>query len=58
MIIVVGYGVSLFAFQLLGGIGAAGRAFESWGRNVSRRRVDESGLSPEGFARSRLGAPR
>ena len=54
MLIVVGYGVSLFAFQILGGISAAGRAFENWGRRSSERRLAKSGLSAESFARSRV----
>jgi hypothetical protein len=58
VIIVVGYGLSLFAFQILGGIGAAGRAFENWGRSTSSKRMRESGLSVEDFARSRLSRGR
>jgi hypothetical protein len=54
VISVVGYAVSLFAFQILGGISAAGRAFENWGRRSSERRLEKSGLSPESFARSRV----
>jgi hypothetical protein len=54
VIIVVGYAVSLFAFQILGGISAAGRAFENWGRRASERQLEQSGLSPESFARSRV----
>jgi hypothetical protein len=54
VIIVVGYAVSLFAFQILGGISAAGRAIENWGRSSSERRLEKSGLSPQNFARSRL----
>ena len=54
--IVIGilYAFGLLFFQLLGGIGAAGRAIERWGRESSLRRVERSGLSPEAFARSRL----
>jgi hypothetical protein len=54
--IVIGilYAFGLLFFQLLGGIGAAGRAIERWGRESSLRRVERSGLSPEAFARARL----
>ena len=54
--IVIGvlYAVSLLFFQLLGGIAAAGRAIERWGRESSVRRVERSGLSPGDFARSRV----
>ena len=48
------YAFGLLFFQLLGGIGAAGRAIERWGRESSVRRLERSGLSPESFARSRL----
>ena len=51
----LGYAFGLLFFQLLGGIGAAGRAIERWGRESSVRRLERSGLSPESFVRSRLG---
>jgi hypothetical protein len=53
-----GYAVGLLFFQLLGGIGAAGRAIEQWGRESSQRRLAKSGLGPAELARSRLGAGR
>jgi hypothetical protein len=55
--IVVGicYAFGLLFFQLLGGIGAAGRAIERWGRESSLRRMERSGMSPESFAHARLG---
>ncbi|HSK15023.1 MAG TPA: hypothetical protein VK915_02545 [Gaiellaceae bacterium] len=53
-----GYAVGLLFFQLLGGIGAAGRAIERWGRESSRRRVAQSGLGAEEFSRARLGPRR
>jgi len=49
------YAFGLLFFQLLGGIGAAGRAIERWGRESSVRRMERSGLSPESFAHSRVG---
>ena len=54
--IVIGvlYACGLLFFQLLGGIGAAGRAIERWGRESSERSLERSGLSPEDFARARL----
>lgn len=54
--IVVGalYAFGLLFFQLLGGIGAAGRAIERWGRESSIRRIERSGLAPGDYARSRL----
>jgi hypothetical protein len=54
--IVIGvlYALGLLFFQLLGGISAAGRAIERWGRESSIRRLERSGLTPESFARSRL----
>jgi hypothetical protein len=54
--IVIGvlYAFGLLFFQLLGGIGAAGRAIERWGRESSVRRLERSGLTPESFARSRV----
>ena len=55
VLIVAGYSVSLFAFQLLGGIAAAGRAIESWGRSSSARRIARSGGSAKSFADARLG---
>lgn len=54
----VAYAFGLLFFQLLGGITAAGRAIESWGRTSSSRRLERSGLSPENFARSRLSGGR
>jgi hypothetical protein len=58
--IVVGvlYAFGLLFFQLLGGIDAAGRAIERWGRESSLKRLERSGLTPEDFARSRLGTRR
>ena len=58
--IVIGvlYAFGLLIFQLLGGIGAAGRAIERWGRESSLRRLERSGLTPESFDRDRLGSPR
>jgi hypothetical protein len=55
ILIGLGYAFGLLFFQLLGGIGAAGRAIERWGRESSVRRLERSGLSPESFVRSRLG---
>jgi hypothetical protein len=54
--IVVGvlYAFGLLIFQLLGGIGAAGRAIERWGRESSVRRIERTGLAPGDFVRSRL----
>lgn len=54
--IVIGvlYACGLLFFQLLGGISAAGRAIERWGRESAVRRVERSGLSPGDFARSRV----
>lgn len=49
------YAFGLLFFQLLGGIGAAGRAIERWGRESSVRRIERSGMSPESFAHARLG---
>ena len=48
------YAFGLLIFQLLGGIGAAGRAIERWGRESSVRRLERTGLAPADFARSRL----
>jgi hypothetical protein len=50
----VAYAFGLLFFQLLGGIAAAGRAIEGWGRASSRRRLEQSGLSSRDFARARL----
>jgi len=57
--IVIGalYLFGLLFFQLLGGIGAAGRAIERWGRESSIGRLEREGLTPESFARARLGSP-
>jgi hypothetical protein len=55
VLIIVAYAAGMFAFQLLGGIAAAGRAFENWGRASSARRVERSGLGARGFANARLG---
>jgi hypothetical protein len=54
--IVIGvlYAAGLLFFQLLGGIRAAGRAIERWGRESSVRRLERSGLTPESYVRSRL----
>jgi hypothetical protein len=52
------YAFGLLFFQLLGGIGAAGRAIENWGRVSSRRRLERSGLSADDFARDRLSGGR
>ena len=51
----LGYAFGLLFFQLLGGIGAAGRAIERWGRESSTRRLERSGLTPHEFSRARLG---
>jgi len=51
----LGYAFGLLFFQLLGGIGAAGRAIERWGRESSTRRLERSGLTPQEFSRARLG---
>jgi hypothetical protein len=58
--IVVGvlYACGLLVLQLLGGIHAAGRAIERWGRESSLKRLERSGLTREDFVRSRLGARR
>lgn len=55
LVIGVLYAFGLLFFQLLGGIGAAGRAIERWGRESSIRSLERSGLASEDFARSRLG---
>ena len=54
IIIVGGYAFSMFFFHILGGIGAASDAIQSWGRNSAERALDRSGASPSSFARSRL----
>lgn len=52
------YAFGLLLFQLLGGIGAAGRAIERWGRESSTRRIARSGLSPASYGRARLAGRR
>lgn len=54
ILIGLGYAAGMLFFQLLGGIGAAGRAIERWGRESSVRRVERSGLTPDAFVRGRL----
>ena len=54
----LGYAFGLLFFQLLGGIGAAGRAIERWGRESSVRRIERSGLSPQSLAHCRLARRR
>jgi hypothetical protein len=54
VIIVGGYAFSIFFFHILGGIGAASDAIQSWGRHSAERTVTKSGASPSSFARSRL----
>jgi hypothetical protein len=58
IVVLVLYGFGLLFFQLLGGISAAGRAIERWGRESSLRRLERSGVSTEEFARARLGGRR
>jgi hypothetical protein len=53
-LIVGGYAFSIFFFRILGGIGAASDAIQSWGRSWAERAIKESGESPGSFARSRL----
>jgi hypothetical protein len=53
--IIIGYAAGMLAFHLLGGITAAARAIETWGRTSSTRRVERSGLGSRGFAEARLG---
>jgi hypothetical protein len=54
LLIVGGYAFSLFFFHILGGIGAASDAIQSWGRSSAERAVRRSGQSKQSFARSRL----
>jgi hypothetical protein len=54
IVIVCLYLFVLFFFHLLGGIGAAGRAIERWGRESSVRQIERSGLGADEFARRRL----
>ena len=58
ILIGLGYAVGLLFFQLLGGIGAAGRAIERWGRESSVRRIERSGLTPEDYGRTHAGTRR
>jgi hypothetical protein len=58
IVVVCLYLFVLFFFHLLGGLGAAGRAIERWGRESSIRRVEQSGLGWDEFARRRLGNRR
>jgi hypothetical protein len=55
ILIGLGYAFGLLFFQLLGGIRAAGRAIERWGRESSVRRLERSAMSPESFVHARLG---
>jgi hypothetical protein len=55
VLIVAGYAAGMLAFHLLGGIAAAARAIENWGRTSSTRRLHRSGLNARTFARARLG---
>jgi hypothetical protein len=57
ILIIGGYAFSIFFFCLLGGIGAASDAIQSWGRSTAQRALDRSGASPSSFARARL-SPR
>jgi hypothetical protein len=52
--IAVGYGFSMFFFHVLGGLASASEAIQSWGRSSSRRAIEQSGMSPGAFARSRV----
>jgi hypothetical protein len=54
ILIVGGYAFSMFFFHILGGIGAASDAIQSWGRSSAQRALERSGSSPSSFARSRL----
>jgi hypothetical protein len=54
VVIVGGYAFSIFFFHILGGIGAASDAIQSWGRSSVKRELEASGASPSSFARSRL----
>ena len=45
VVIGVLYAIGLGAFQLLGGIAAAGRAIERWGRAEGIRRAKRLGLT-------------
>ena len=55
VLVIVGYAAGMLAFHLLGGITAAARAIETWGRTSSTRRLERSGLGPRRFAKARLG---
>jgi hypothetical protein len=55
ILIIAGYAAGMLAFHLLGGITAAGRAIENWGRTSSARRLERSGLDARTFAKARLG---
>jgi hypothetical protein len=54
ILILGGYAFSMFLFHILGGIGAASDAIQSWGRSAAQRAVERSGASPTSYARSRL----
>jgi hypothetical protein len=54
ILIIGGYAFSMFFFHILGGIGAASDAIQSWGRSSAERALERSGESPSSFARSRL----
>ena len=54
IVLAAGYVVVLFFFHILGGIGAAANAIQTWGRRSSERAVERSGASPGSYARSRL----
>jgi hypothetical protein len=44
VIIGLGYAVGLGFFQVLGGLAAASRAIQDWGRRTSLRRAEKLGL--------------
>jgi hypothetical protein len=56
VIIVVGYAFSLFFFRIVGGLGSAAEAIQSWGRHSAVTRLRNDGGSPRTYARSRLGS--
>ena len=58
ILILGGYAFSIFLFHILGGIGAASDAIQSWGRSAAQRAVERSGTSTSSYARSRLSRHR
>jgi hypothetical protein len=58
ILILGGYAFSMFFFYILGGIGAAADAIQSWGRSTAQRAVQLSGASPSSYARSRVSRQR